>query len=98
METGASTQALEKMGRRTPRSRTIGVRVTEPEYLALEAEAWKTGKTVAVSHDLRWSVACHIYCTSPIQSRLGSAYIPTPEQNFTGDFHEQVALAEVRAC
>ena len=35
------------MGRRTPRTRTIGVRVTEPEYLALEGEAWKTGKTVA---------------------------------------------------
>jgi hypothetical protein len=47
MGTGASTQALEKMGRRIPRTRTIGVRVTEPEYLALEGEAWKTGKTVA---------------------------------------------------
>ena len=43
----ASTQALEKMGRRIPRTRTIGVRVTEPEYRALEAEAWKIGKTVA---------------------------------------------------
>jgi hypothetical protein len=47
MGTDASTQPLEKMGRRTPRSRTIGVRVTEPEYLALEAEAWKAGKTLA---------------------------------------------------
>ncbi len=47
MGTGASTQALEKAGRRIPRTRTIGIRVTEPEYLALEAEAWKAGKTVA---------------------------------------------------
>ena len=47
MVEGASTQALEKAGRRIPRTRTIGVRVTEPEYLALEADAWKAGKTVA---------------------------------------------------
>ena len=47
MGTGASTQALGKMGRRIPRTKTIGVRVTEPEHLALEAEAWKAGKTVA---------------------------------------------------
>jgi len=47
MGTSASTQALEKTGRRIPRTRTIGVRVTEPEYLALEAEAWKVEKTVA---------------------------------------------------
>ena len=47
MGTGGSTQALEKTGRRIPRTRTIGVRVTEPEYLALEADAWKAGKTVA---------------------------------------------------
>jgi hypothetical protein len=47
MGTGDSTQALEKTGRRIPRTRTVGVRVTEPEYLALEAEAWKAGKTVA---------------------------------------------------
>jgi hypothetical protein len=47
MGTSASGQALEKVGRRIPRTRTIGVRVTEPEYLALETEAWKTGKTVA---------------------------------------------------
>ena len=47
MGTGASTQALEKAGRRIPRTRTIGVRVTEQEYLTLESEAWKAGKTVA---------------------------------------------------
>jgi hypothetical protein len=47
MGTGDSTQALEKTGKRIPRTRTIGARVTEPEYLALEAEAWKAGKTVA---------------------------------------------------
>jgi hypothetical protein len=47
MGTNASTQALEKAGRRIPRTRTVGVRVTEPDYLALEAEAWKAGKTVA---------------------------------------------------
>jgi hypothetical protein len=41
------TQALERVGRRIPRTRTIGVRVTEPEYLALQTEAWKIGKTVA---------------------------------------------------
>ena len=47
MGTNASTQSLERVRRRIPRTRTIGVRVTEPEYLALETEAWKTGKTVA---------------------------------------------------
>jgi hypothetical protein len=47
MGTGASTQTLEKTGRRIPRTRTIGVRVTEQEYLALEAEAWEARKTVA---------------------------------------------------
>jgi len=47
MGAGASPQALEKTGRRIPRTRTIGVRVTEPEYLALEADAWRAGKTVA---------------------------------------------------
>ena len=47
MGAGASTHALEKAGRRIPRTRTIGVRVTEPEYLAIEADAWKAGKTVA---------------------------------------------------
>jgi mobilization protein NikA len=45
MGTGDSIQALEKTGRRIPR--TVGVRVTEPEYLALEVEAGKAGKTVA---------------------------------------------------
>jgi len=47
MGSDASTQTLEKTGRRIPRTRTIGIRVTEPEYLALEAEAWKAGRTVA---------------------------------------------------
>jgi hypothetical protein len=47
MGTSVSAQALEKVGRRIPKTRTIGVRVTETEYLALETEAWKTGKTVA---------------------------------------------------
>jgi len=47
MGTGDSTQAIEKAGRRIPRTRTIGVRVTEPEYLALEAEAWKAQRTLA---------------------------------------------------
>jgi hypothetical protein len=47
MAISASTQPLEKAGRRIPRTRTIGVRVTEQEYVALEAEAWKAGKTVA---------------------------------------------------
>ena len=47
MGTGASTQTLGKAVRRIPRTRTIGIRVTEPEFLALEAEAWKAGKTVA---------------------------------------------------
>lgn len=47
MGTDASTQALEKTGRRSPKTKTIGVRVTEPEYLSLEAEAWKAQKTVA---------------------------------------------------
>src|SRR6202451_3978813 len=41
------TQAFERVGRRIPRTRTIGVRVTEPEYIALQTEAWKIGKTVA---------------------------------------------------
>jgi hypothetical protein len=47
MGIGTPTQALERIGKRPPRTRTIGFRVTEPEYLALETEAWKTGKTVA---------------------------------------------------
>jgi hypothetical protein len=33
--------------RRTARTRSVGVRVTEPEYLTLEGEAWKAGKTLA---------------------------------------------------
>jgi len=47
MGASVSTQALERVGRPIPRTRTIGVRVTEPEYTALETEAWKTGKTLA---------------------------------------------------
>ena len=47
MGTTAPAQALEKVGRRIPKTRTIGVRVTEPEYLALQAEASKIGKTLA---------------------------------------------------
>jgi hypothetical protein len=47
MAISASIQPLEKAGRRIPRTKTIGVRVTEQEYVALEAEAWKAGKTVA---------------------------------------------------
>ena len=43
----ASLGATEQRTRRAARTRTIGVRVTEPEYLALEGEAWKAGKTVA---------------------------------------------------
>ena len=46
MGTTVSTRAPDRV-RRIPRTRTIGVRVTEPEYLALETEAWKEGKTVA---------------------------------------------------
>ena len=33
--------------KRAARTKTIGIRVTEPEYLALEGEAWRAGKTVA---------------------------------------------------
>jgi hypothetical protein len=46
---GISTlaQTVEQARRPVPRTRTIGVRVTEPEYLALEGEAWKAGKTIA---------------------------------------------------
>jgi len=47
MGTDVTTQTPEKTGRRIPKTRTIGVRVTEPEYLSLEAEAWKAQKTVA---------------------------------------------------
>ncbi len=47
MGTSASAHTIEGTKRRAPRTRTIGVRVTEPEYLALENAAWKTGKTIA---------------------------------------------------
>jgi hypothetical protein len=47
MDTIVSSGVSEQRTRRAPRTRTIGVRVTEPEYLALEGEAWKAGKTVA---------------------------------------------------
>ena len=43
----ASLGVTEQRTRRAARTRTIGVRVTEPEYLALEGEAWRAGKTVA---------------------------------------------------
>ena len=43
----ASLGLTEQRTRRAARTRTIGVRVTEPEYLALEGEAWRAGKTVA---------------------------------------------------
>jgi hypothetical protein len=43
----ASLGLTERRTRRAARTRTIGVRVTEPEYLALEGEAWRAGKTVA---------------------------------------------------
>jgi len=43
----ASLGMTEQRTRRAARTRTIGIRVTEPEYLALEAEAWRAGKTVA---------------------------------------------------
>src|SRR5215471_611926 len=43
----ASLGLTELRTRRAARTRTIGVRVTEPEYLALEGEAWRAGKTVA---------------------------------------------------
>jgi hypothetical protein len=47
MTSNASLEVTEQRTRRAARTRTIGVRVTEPEYLALEGEAWKAGKTVA---------------------------------------------------
>lgn len=43
----ASLGLTEQRTRRAARTRTIGVRVTEPEYLALEGEVWRAGKTVA---------------------------------------------------
>ena len=47
MTSSASLCVTEQRTSRAARTRTIGVRVTEPEYLALEGEAWRTGKTVA---------------------------------------------------
>ncbi len=47
MNSSVSSDVSEQRTRRAARTRTIGVRVTEPEYLALEGEAWKAGKTVA---------------------------------------------------
>jgi hypothetical protein len=47
MNSIASLGMTEQRTRRAARPRTIGVRVTEPEYLALEGEPWKAGKTVA---------------------------------------------------
>ena len=47
MTSNASLEVTEQPTRRAARTRTIGVRVTEPEYLALEGEAWRAGKTVA---------------------------------------------------
>ena len=47
MTSTASLGVTEQRTRRAARTRTIGVRVTEPEFLALEGEAWRAGKTVA---------------------------------------------------
>jgi hypothetical protein len=47
MRTSTTAQAVEGSSRPVARTRTIGVRVTEPEHLALENQAWKTGKTIA---------------------------------------------------
>ena len=47
MDTIVSPGVSEQRTRRAARTRTIGVRVTEPEYLALEGEAWRAGRTVA---------------------------------------------------
>jgi hypothetical protein len=47
MGISALAQTVEPTRRPVARTRTIGVRVTEPEYLALEGEAWKAGKTIA---------------------------------------------------
>jgi hypothetical protein len=47
MNSSVSSDVSEQRTRRAARTRTIGVRVTEPEYLSLEGEAWKAGKTVA---------------------------------------------------
>ena len=42
-----SSEVSEQRAKRAARTKTIGVRVTEPEYLALEGEAWRAGQTVA---------------------------------------------------
>ena len=47
MNSIVSPDVTEQGMRRAARTRTIGIRVTEPEYLTLEREAWKAGKTVA---------------------------------------------------
>jgi len=56
MGSSTSTQGFEGARRPVARTRTSGVRVTEPEYLALDNEAWKTGKTIA-SWARRWAEA-----------------------------------------
>ena len=47
MGASALTQAGQGARRPAAKTRTIGIRVTETEYLALEREAWNAGKTVA---------------------------------------------------
>ena len=47
MDSIASTEITVQPTRRAAKTRTIGVRVTESEYVALESEAWKAGKTIA---------------------------------------------------
>ncbi len=47
MGSGATAHSVEGTKQRAPRTRTIGVRVTEPEYVTLGNVARKTGKTVA---------------------------------------------------
>lgn len=43
------TFAMEQNGRGKPaaRTRTLGLRISEPEYAALERKAWQSGKSVA---------------------------------------------------
>ena len=47
MNNTVANDTIEQRKRRAARTRTIGVRVTESEYRALEGEAWKAGKTVS---------------------------------------------------
>jgi len=47
MDSSVACELAEQRKRRTARTRTVGVRVTEPDYLALEGEARKAGKTLA---------------------------------------------------